>query len=84
MNEMREELPGPAKEPWYESLNLEEIDNIITTKMKETAENVIIIGYCLRQIDENKLYLQEGHNTVARYAEEKYGMGPAAVSKYIK
>lgn len=84
MDEMREELPGPAKEPWYESLNLEEIDNIITTKMKETAENVIIIGYCLRQIDENKLYLQEGHNTVARYAEEKYGMGPAAVSKYIK
>lgn len=84
MNEMREELPGPAKKPWYESLNLEEIDNIITTKMKETAENVIIIGYCLRQIDENKLYLQEGHNTVARYAEEKYGMGPAAVSKYIK
>ena len=84
MDEMREGLPGPAKEPWHESLNLEEIDNIITTKMKETAENVIIIGYCLRQIDENKLYLQEGYNTVARYAEEKYGMGPAAVSKYIK
>lgn len=85
-----EQQPAAVCEPeapvsaWYEKLNLEEIDNIITTKMKETAENVIIIGYCLRQIDENKLYLQEGHNTVARYAEEKYGMGPAAVSKYIK
>lgn len=84
MDEMREGLPEPVKGPWYESLNLEEIDNIITTKMKETAENVIIIGYCLRQIDEKKLYLQEGYNTVARYAEEKYRMGPAAVSKYIK
>lgn len=38
MDEMREGLPGPAKKPWYESLNLEEIDNIITTKMKETAD----------------------------------------------
>ena len=45
MDEMREGLPEPAKEPWYESLNLEDTESFIESNLVSAAQNVIAIGY---------------------------------------
>ena len=84
MDEMREEgLPGPAKEPWYESLNLEDTESFIKSNLVSAAQNVIAIGYYLKHIRDRQLYREAGYESIWDYASDRFGLSKSTTSRYI-
>ena len=49
----------------------------------EVQEKFVKIGYALRKIEEEKLYLQDGYATVADFAKAEYGLEKTTVSRFI-
>lgn len=83
MDEMREGLPGPAKEPWYESLNLEDTESFIKSNLVSAAQNVIAIGYYLKYIRDRQLYREAGYESICDYASDRFGLSKSTTSRYI-
>lgn len=83
MDEMREGLPGPAKEPWYESLNLEDTESFIKSNLVSAAQNVIAIGYYLKHIRDRQLYREAGYESIWDYASDRFGFSKSTTSRYI-
>ena len=83
MDEMREGLPGPAKEPWYESLNLEDTESFIKSNLVSAAQNVIAIGYYLKHIRDRQLYREAGYESIWDYASDRFGLSKSTTSRYI-
>ena len=83
MDEMREGLPGPAKEPWYKSLNLEDTESFIKSNLVSAAQNVIAIGYYLKYIRDRQLYREAGYESICDYASDRFGLSKSTTSRYI-
>ena len=83
MDEMREGLPGPAKEPWYEKLNLEDTESFIKSNLVSAAQNVIAIGYYLKHIRDRQLYREAGYESIWDYALDRFGLSKSTTSRYI-
>lgn len=49
----------------------------------EAQATFVRIGYALRRIEEGKLYLQDGYESVAEFAKAEYGLEKTAVSRFI-
>jgi len=60
-------------------------------KMKEQLKSELMgvqasfvsIGYLLRQIDEQKLYEQDGYKTITEFAKTEYNLSASTVSRFI-
>lgn len=46
-------------------------------------QSFVRIGYALRQIDDQKLYEQDGYKSVAEFAKAEYGLEPSTTSRFI-
>lgn len=46
-------------------------------------QSFVRIGYVLRQIDDQKLYEQDGYKSIAEFAQAEYGMGPSITSRFM-
>ena len=49
----------------------------------EAQATFVRIGYALRRIEDEKLYLQDGYASVAEFAKAEYGLDKTAVSRFI-
>lgn len=49
----------------------------------EAQATFVRIGYALRKIEDEKLYLQDGYASVAEFAKAEYGLDKTAVSRFI-
>lgn len=46
-------------------------------------QSFVRIGYALRQIDDQKLYEQDGYKSIAEFARAEYGLGPSITSRFM-
>lgn len=46
-------------------------------------QSFVRIGYVLRQIDDQKLYEQDGYKSVAEFAKAEYGLEPSTTSRFM-
>ena len=46
-------------------------------------QSFVRIGYALRQIDDQKLYEQDGYRSIAEFAQAEYGLGPSITSRFM-
>lgn len=46
-------------------------------------QSFVRIGYALRQIDDQKLYEQDGYKSIAEFAKEEYGLEPSTTSRFM-
>lgn len=46
-------------------------------------QSFVRIGYALRQIDDQKLYEQDGYKSIAEFAQAEYGLGPTITSRFM-
>lgn len=46
-------------------------------------QSFVRIGYVLRQIDDQKLYEQDGYKSIAEFAQAEYGLGPSITSRFM-
>lgn len=72
-----------------EQMTLDEIQEYkkykeeLKTKLDETAENFIVIGYILKQVRDRRLYLNDGYSDINGFGMGIYGMSKATVSRFI-
>lgn len=46
-------------------------------------QSFVRIGYALRQIDDQKLYEQDGYKSIAEFAQAEYDLGPSITSRFM-
>ena len=46
-------------------------------------QSFVRIGYALRQIDDQKLYEQDGYKSIAEFAQVEYGLWPSTTSRFM-
>ncbi len=68
---------------WYHNLSLEDVDAFILANMKSAVRSVIAIGYYLKCIRDDELYLEAGYASIWDYAKDKYGFSKSNASRYM-
>ena len=73
-----------SEKKWYHNLSLENVDAFILANMKSAVRSVIAIGYYLKCIRDDELYLEAGYTSVWDYASAKYGFSKSNAVRYMK
>lgn len=60
-----------------------EIKNTIKAKLNETANNFIIIGYYLKQVRDNMLYINDGYHNMEEFAQGEYRFSASTASRFM-
>lgn len=60
-----------------------QIKRQIADDLLMATRSFVRIGYNLRRIEEEKLYLQDGFSTIAEFAKSEYGLEASTVSRFI-
>lgn len=53
-------------------------------KLNGLKKDFVRIGYLLRQIDDNKLYEQDGYKSIAEFAKKECNLFPSDVTRFIQ
>lgn len=75
----QEEASDASKSALYN-----ELKEVIRNSVNKTEELNMVIGYNLKKIKENKLYLEGGYKNVYEFAEAEFDMSKAKVVRLIK
>lgn len=68
---------------WYHDVSLEDADTFILSNMKSAVRSVIAIGYYLKCIRDERLYLEAGYVSVWDYAKARYGFSKSNAKRYM-
>lgn len=66
------------------NLNYQEIKNNIRTRFQNMQTDYVAIGYYLRQVLNNGLYLEDGYKNIHEFAQAEFGMKKANVNHCIR
>ena len=75
--------PQEHRPEWYENLRLEDAEKFLRAHLNSAARNVIAVGYYLKNIRDNQLYLEAGYENIWDYAQEQYGFSRSTASRYM-
>lgn len=64
-------------------MTLEEADAGIRNGLKDAARSVIVVGYYLKGVRDNKLYLTAGYMDIWEYASATFGFSKSTASRYM-
>lgn len=76
---MNEEL-----KEWYNTVPYEEIKNIIRDRMSVMAREYVGIGFYLRRVRDNEMYLEDGYKDVHEFAAAEFGMSRSTVNHCMR
>ncbi|MDD3253932.1 MAG: hypothetical protein PHV18_15415 [Lachnospiraceae bacterium] len=74
---------GVVPGEYYKHVGLEDAEAFIRANLQSAARNVISIGYYLKHIRDNELYLEAGYKDIWEYARERYGFSMSSASRYM-
>lgn len=66
------------------NLNYQEIKNNIRTRFQNMQTDYVAIGYYLRQVLNNELYLEDGYKNIHEFAQAEFGMKKSNVNHCIR
>ena len=69
---------------WYNTVPYEEIKNIIRDRMSVMAREYVGIGFYLRRVRDNKMYLEDRYKDVHEFAMAEFGMSRSTVNHCIR
>ena len=69
---------------WYNTVPYEEIKNIIRDRMSVMAREYVGIGFYLRRVRDNEMYLEDGYKDVHEFAMAEFGMSRSTVNHCIR
>lgn len=70
----------------YVQMNLDDwvqMKQKLKQELLGVKQSFVRIGYALRQIDDQKLYEQDGYKSIAEFAQAEYGLGPSITSRFM-
>lgn len=68
---------------WYHDVTLEDAETYISQNLQSAVRSVIAVGYYLKCIRDQKLYLEAGYETIWEYAQARYGFSKSTASRYM-
>ena len=76
---------------WYEKISLKEAKTFIQSNMQNVdrsmmtiGRSVIAIGFYLKHIRDQKLYVEEGYGNIWDFAAGEYDISKSTASRYMK
>lgn len=63
--------------------SLKDATGVIADKMKNTVENFIVIGYILKKVRDNRLYVQEGYIDTNDYSRKVFGLSRYQTKRFM-
>lgn len=61
----------------------EDIKSKIKTKLNETVNNFIVIGFYLKQVRDNMLYTQDGYKNMEEFARGEFNISASTASRFM-
>lgn len=61
----------------------QEIKNKIKTKLNETVNNFVVIGFYLKQVRDNMLYTQDGYKNMEEFAKGEFNISASTASRFM-
>lgn len=77
------EIMAVEERPYWETCTYTESNNIILCNLQTGQRAAIAIGYYLKHIRENKLYLDGGYQSFGEYVRAECGMSESTASRNI-
>lgn len=69
---------------WYNTVPYAEIKNIIRDRMSVMAREYVGIGFYLRRVRDNEMYLEDGYKDVHEFAAAEFGMSRSTVNHCMR
>lgn len=69
---------------WYEPVPYADIKNIIRDRVTAMAREYISIGFFLRKVRDNEMYLEDGYKDIHDFAMNEFGMSKSTVNHCIR
>lgn len=64
-------------------MEYKELKSGITTHLNNAAEDFFMVGYFLRQISENALFVEDGYTSIWEFAKGEYGLSTSSASRFM-
>ena len=69
---------------WYDTVPYADIKNIIRDRVTAMAREYIGIGFFLRKVRDNEMYLEDGYKDIHDFAINEFGMSKSTVNHCIR
>lgn len=69
---------------WYDAVPYADIKNIIRDRVTAMAREYIGIGFFLRKVRDNEMYLEDGYKDIHEFAMNEFGMSKSTVNHCIR
>lgn len=69
---------------WYDAVPYADIKNIIRDRVTAMAREYIGIGFFLRKVRDNEMYLEDGYTDIHDFAINEFGMSKSTVNHCIR
>lgn len=70
-------------EKWYQKLTYNDAKTILQEKLMNIKRSYIAVGYFLKYIRDNELYLEDGYKTIWEFAKDNFGITRSTCSRYM-
>lgn len=64
-------------------MEYQELKSGIKTHLNSAAEDFFMVGYFLRQISENALFVEDGYKSIWEFAKGEYGLSTSSASRFM-
>ena len=64
-------------------MEYKELKSGISTHLNNAAEDFFMVGYFLRQISENALFVEDGYKSIWEFAKGEYGLSTSSASRFM-
>jgi hypothetical protein len=65
------------------NLKYDELKTVIRAGLNSAAEDFFMVGYYLRQVNDNALYVEDGYKNIWEFAKEEYGLSTSSASRFM-
>lgn len=64
-------------------MEYQELKSGIRNHLNSAAEDFFMVGYFLRQISENALFIEDGYKSIWDFAKDEYGLSTSSASRFM-
>jgi hypothetical protein len=68
---------------WYRNLQYEDAKGFIQDNINNTCRSFVAIGYYLKYIRDNQMYINDGYESIWEFAQAEFGISKSQASKFM-
>lgn len=80
-NELQELMKNNSE--WYKDLLYRDVKVYIRDNINSASRSFVAIGYYLKYVRDNQLYIEDGYNTIWEFAQGEFSIGKSSASRFM-